>query len=204
MPAFPNLDQEDSLMSKKLLTIGAAMVLVLAVAFVAISDAGDAAACKDKDGAKASTASKSSSCSAKAATASAKTAGACARSAAAASGCCASGKAAVAGYTKGDCANKASANAAALAEITDEVPYGERKRIVVAGTMACGNCTYQKTAGCAPLIKTGDGKVYPLVNNEMVKRMREAEAEEGFELSARVRKLEDGMKYLEVVSFKAL
>jgi len=184
-------------MSKKLLTIGAAMVLVLAVAFVAASDSGNAVACKDKAGAKASTASASSSCSAAAKTASA---GTCTRSATASSGCCASGKAAVAGYTKGECGD----NAAALNEITDEVPYGERKRVVVAGTMECGHCTFNKTAGCAPLIKTSDGKVYPLLNDDMVKRMRKTKTEEGFELSARVRKLEDGVKYLEVVSFKAL
>jgi hypothetical protein len=189
-------------MMKKLLTIGAAVALVLAVAFVAAGDSGNAVACKDKAGAKASTASNSSSsCSAKAATATAstKSAGACT----AGSGCCAAGKAAVAGYAKGECGDKAAASAASLAEITDEVPYGEAKRVVVTGTMACGSCTYHKTAACAPLVKTKDGKVYPLVKNQMIERLHQANAEEGVELSTRVRKI-DGVKYLEVLSFRAL
>ncbi|MDH3199059.1 MAG: hypothetical protein OEO21_12560 [Candidatus Krumholzibacteria bacterium] len=187
-------------MLKKLMIIGAAAVLVLAVALVAAGDSGDAVACKDQ--AKASTAS--SSCSGKAATAAGtKSASACARSAAAAACCPASGKAAVAGYTKAECGEKAHANAAALGEITDEIPYREAKRLVVVGTMACGSCTYKKTASCAPLVKTEDGKVYPLVKNHMIKRMHQAETEQGFELSTRVRKF-DGVKYLEVVSFRSL
>jgi hypothetical protein len=145
-------------MSKKLMIIGAAAVLVVAVALVAVGDSGDAVACKDQ--AKASTAS--SSCSGKAATAAActKSASACVRSAAAAACCPTSGRAAVAGYTKAECGEKARAHAAALGEITDEIPYREAKRLVVVGTMACGSCTYKKTASCAPLLKTEDGKVY--------------------------------------------
>jgi hypothetical protein len=83
------------------------------------------------------------------------------------------------------------------------IPYREAKRLVVVGTMACGSCTYKKTASCAPLLKTEDGKVYPLVKNHMIKRMHQAETEQGFELSTRVRKI-SGVKYLEVLSFRSL
>jgi len=179
-------------MSKKLMIIGAAVVLALAVALVATGDAGNTSACKDK--------AKASAASAKSAT---QSASACTRSAAASACCATSGKAAVAGYSKDACSDKAAAKSAALSEIVDEIPYREAKRLVVAGTMECGSCTYQKTSTCAPLVKTEDGKVYPLVKNHMIKRMRQEKTEQGFELSTRVRKI-DGVKYLEVLSYRAL
>jgi len=91
---------------------------------------------------------------------------------------------------------------AALLEVVDALPYRDAKRLVLAGSMECGKCSYKAVDHCAPLFKTADGKVYPLMNTELVKKMRNGEASE-YEVSTRVRNL-DGIKYLEVKAFKAL
>jgi len=186
---------------RKLVAIGAALALVFAVAFVVAGD-GSAVAC-NKD-ASAKNASASLSCkSAAATTASAS----CSRSAAAktASACCSS-KNAVAGYTKAEKkqakAEEAAARTAALKEITDPLPYKNNKRVVVTGSMQCGSCSYKATAACAPLFKTIDGKVYALIQNGKWEAMHKSGADT-FEVSTRVTK-RSGMKYLEVVAFKAL
>ena len=142
---------------------------------------------------------------------SAKTASAstCSKASAAsiASNCCL-GKDAVAGYSKaGDdkaCCNsmKADAHATALKGIVDEIPYAERHRVVVAGSMECGHCNYSATEHCQPLFKTTDGKVYPLIRSDLVTKMRSAEAS-AFEVSSSV-KFVNGVKYLEVKSYKSL
>jgi hypothetical protein len=147
--------------------------------------------------------------SASACTKSAKSASAsmCGKSAKTAAHCCA-GENAVAGYTKAGadraCCNAAKADklAAELKTIVDEVPHMERYRMVVAGSMECGHCTYDATASCQPLLKTTDGKVYPLLRNGLVKRMHKSDAK-SFEVSTNVR-LINGVKYLEVKSYKSL
>jgi hypothetical protein len=126
----------------------------------------------------------------------------------AASGCC--GKSAVAGYEKASCTAaccsgtaKAAEQAMAVREVTDELPYGDNKRVVLEGTLACGKCTYQATETCAPLLKTADGKVYPLApGNNLVKEMRHSKAG-SFEVSGRVDKTY-GTKYIDVVAFHTL
>lgn len=151
--------------------------------------------------------------------ASAKTASACTKSAktASASGCnksasaakiasgaCCDGKDAVAGYTKTGKEKKQSHEArfAAIKEITDEVPFREPKRLVLTGSMQCGHCSYDATASCAPLLKTTEGKVYPLLGSDLVKDMRKAGAAE-YKVSTRVKKV-DGINFLEVTAFEAL
>jgi len=131
----------------------------------------------------------------------------CGKSAKTAANCCA-GENAVAGYTKAGadraCCNAAKADklAAELKTIVDEVPHMERHRVVVAGSMECGHCTYDATGSCQPLLKTTDGKVYPLLKNGLVKRMHKSDAK-SFEVSSNVR-LINGVKYLEVKSYKSL
>jgi len=210
-------------MSKKISAIVAVAAMAFAVAFVA---SGDAAAC---DG-KTKTASAKSSCSKSATTtassgcskSTATTASAgCNKSATttASAGCCkASGKAAVAGYTKkasASCsksagatasaacckAEKAAAKIAALRGIVDELPYRESKRLVVTGSVACGKCSYHLTESCAPLLKTTDGKVYPLIKSDFVKQMRNSSAAE-FKVSSRVRKM-GGLSYLDIQAIEA-
>lgn len=172
-------------MSKKLIGIGAA--LALALVFTLSMAGGDAVA-----------GSGSARCSKSASVASAG----CSRTA---SFACTSGKAAVAGYTKASAtsAETPEEHAAALKGIVSEIPYRESKRMVIAGNMACGSCSYDATASCAPLFKTVDGKVYPLVPGQLVDRMKNAESTNGFEVTTRVKKM-DGVKYLDVLAFKAL
>ena len=92
---------------------------------------------------------------------------------------------------------------AALIEIVDDLPYRESKRLVLTGNMGCGRCSYQATAGCQPLLKTADGKVYPLIKNSIVKKMQGSDAGSGFKVSSRVTRV-DGVKFLQVTSFKVL
>ena len=207
-------------MSKKLIVIGTAVALMFALAIVVAG--GDSALACDKE-AKASAAS-ASSCSKSAsaasvassaccmgASASVASSSECTKSASYASASCCDGKAAVAGYTKtGDekaCSKEAKeateAHAAAIAKITDEIPYRADKRLVLSGTMQCGHCSYEATESCAPLLKTVDGKVYPLAPGQILTKMKKTEAADGFEVTTRVKKI-DGVKYLDVVSFKAL
>jgi len=180
-------------MSRKLIGIGTA--LAVAFAFALSMASGDAVA---GEGCQAKAKTASSSCTRSAT----KTASTCSKSAVA-SGCCASGKSAVAGYTKtGDEKQNDEERAAALKKVVDELPYRESARIVVAGNMECGHCSYHATASCAPLFKTADGKVYPLAPGNLVDKMN-GERGEGFEVTARVRKM-DGIKYLDVLTFEQL
>ena len=204
-------------MSKKLMVIGTAVALMFALAIVVV--AGNSAFACDKEAqasaASASTCSKSASAASVAsssccmgASASVASSSGCTRSASYASASCCDGKAAVAGYTKtGDkkaCSKEtAEEHAAAIAKITDEIPYRADKRLVLTGTMQCGQCSYEATASCAPLLKTVDGKVYPLAPGQILTKMKKTEAADGFEVTTRVKKI-DGVKYLDVVAFKAL
>jgi hypothetical protein len=135
----------------------------------------------------------------------AKTAGSgCSASSKVASGDCCDARNAVAGYTKKASEETPQEHATALKEIVDVIPAGNNKRLVLTGSMECGSCSHHATAACAPLLKTSDGKIYPLINNQLVSKMRHDEsAKNGFEVSTRVKKLY-GVKYLDVVAYKTL
>jgi hypothetical protein len=119
--------------------------------------------------------------------------------AAGAGGCCASKSVSTAG-TKEKCA---STKTASLKGVVDEMPYRESKRIVLAGSYACGHCTLDKTDDCAPLLKTADGKVYPLLENPRAAEMRASTEGKNVEVTGLVKKV-DGVKYLDVKSYKVL
>jgi hypothetical protein len=85
----------------------------------------------------------------------------------------------------------------------DEVPYREDKRVVLTGAYACGHCTVGISAECAPMFKTADGKVYPLWNSDRVKDLRGSDATNGVEIATVVKKV-DGVKYLDIKSYKVL
>lgn len=91
---------------------------------------------------------------------------------------------------------------ASLKGIVDEMPYRENKRVVLAGTYACGHCTLQKTEDCSPMLKTADGKIYPLLQNSHASELRDSEGK-NVEVSGTVKKV-DGVKFLEVKSYKVL
>jgi hypothetical protein len=96
-----------------------------------------------------------------------------------------------------------SATTAAIKDVVDEVPYAESKRVVVSGTYACGHCTMKATEDCTPMFKTADGKVYPLLKNNLSSKLRSADEGNGLEIATSVKKI-DGVKYLEVKSYKVL
>jgi hypothetical protein len=116
----------------------------------------------------------------------------------AAGGCCDSKTATAAGSAE----KCSSAQTASLKGKVDDMPYRESKRVVIAGSYACGHCTLQKTEDCAPMLKTADGKVYPLLQNNHATDMRSKEGK-SLEVSGTVKKV-DGVKFLEVKSFKVL
>ncbi len=95
--------------------------------------------------------------------------------------------------------DKSTKTAAAV----DVVPYRENKRLVLTGSYECGHCGIGATAECSPMFKTADGKVYPLWNSERVSNLREAETAKNVEISTVVKKV-DGVKYLDVKSYKSL
>ncbi len=113
-------------------------------------------------------------------------------------GCCESKTASAAGSGE----KCASAQSASLKGKVDEMPYRESKRVVLAGSYACGHCTLQKTEDCSPMLKTADGKVYPLLQNNNAMEMRSKEGK-NLEVSGTVKKV-DGIKFLEVKSFKVM
>jgi hypothetical protein len=121
------------------------------------------------------------------------------KTASAGAGCC--GEAKSASTAAGDEACS-SAKTASLKGVVDEMPYRENKRVVLAGSYACGHCTLQKTADCSPMLKTADGKIYPLFENARASELRDSEGK-NIEVSGTVRKV-DGVKYLEVKSYKIL
>lgn len=92
-------------------------------------------------------------------------------------------------------------DSAAIKAVSDEVPYAENKRVVLKGEYACSHCTLHATSVCAPMFKTADGKIYPLMKTARASALRKAG--KSIEISTQVRKL-DGVKYLEVKSYKTL
>jgi hypothetical protein len=89
------------------------------------------------------------------------------------------------------------------AAAVDAVPYRENKRLVLTGSYECGHCGLGATAECSPMFKTADGKVYPLLDSERVSNLRDANADKNVEISTVVKKV-DGVKYLDVKSYKTL
>jgi hypothetical protein len=89
-----------------------------------------------------------------------------------------------------------------LKKVVDEIPEAERSRVVVAGTLECGHCTYDAVGTCQPLLKTADGKVYPMLRNHLIKKMHKSGAAK-VEVTSNVRNAH-GVKYLDVKTFKAL
>jgi hypothetical protein len=130
-------------------------------------------------------------------TASAAAHSGCDKSMAAAAGCC-EGKTASAEH--GD--ECTGVKTASLKGLVDEMPYRENKRVVLTGSYACGHCTLQKTEECTPMLKTADGKIYPLLRNSHASELRMAEGK-NVEVSGSVKKV-DGVKFLEVKSYKVL
>ena len=114
----------------------------------------------------------------------------------------------------GGCCETKSANTAANEEKcsamktaslkgkVDEMPYRENKRVVLAGSYACGHCNLEMTEDCSPMVKTADGKVYPLLKNSLASELRSAEGK-SLQLSGTVKKI-DGVKYLDVKSYKII
>jgi hypothetical protein len=85
----------------------------------------------------------------------------------------------------------------------DAIPYREDKRLVLTGVYECGHCEVGATAECTPMFKTADGKVYPLWNSDRVSALRNDKTTKNVEIATVVKKV-DGVKYLDVKSFKTL
>jgi hypothetical protein len=104
------------------------------------------------------------------------------------------------GDARGQCC--AATKTASLKGLVDEMPYRENKRVTLAGSYACGHCTLQKTEDCSPMLKTADGKIYPLLENARASELKDIEGK-NIEVSGTVKKVE-GVKFLEVKSYKIL
>jgi hypothetical protein len=121
-----------------------------------------------------------------------------ATTASAGSGCDKSASAAAIAGNKSECSKDATA---ALTYAAIKQRAG--RRVVLSGNAVCGKCTYEVTESCEALFATADGKVYRLMKNAHVDKMRKADVENGFEITTRVREV-DGVKYLEIQNIKAL
>jgi hypothetical protein len=132
--------------------------------------------------------------------------------AAAASGCCKEGAQASAAMAGGDgCAKSAAAGSkeaceqaktASLKGVVDEMPYRESKKVVLTGAYACGHCQLHKTEECSPMLKTADGKVYPMLQSNQVAEIKAAKAA-SIQVTGVVKKV-DGVKFIDVKSYKAI
>jgi len=116
-----------------------------------------------------------------------------------AGGCCEGKSASAAGAKDEKCSTTKTAS---LKGLVDDMPYRENKRVVLAGSYACGHCSLEKTADCSPMLKTADGKVYPMIKGNLSSEMRGAEGK-NLEVSGTVKKV-DGVKYLDVKSYKVM
>jgi hypothetical protein len=179
-------------MLKKTAMIAAAAALVLAVALIAIGDAGQATACDGKT----------------------KTASTCTKSASAAK-VASSGKASCSKAAQAACASQSkTAQSACCAKMAkqahyaqvktaaDNIPYRMNSRVVIAGTYQCGSCDLGTTDKCQAFIKTADGDLYPIKMDKQAKSIYKS-GSKNIEVVARVTKA-GGVKYLDVTSFKAL
>lgn len=186
-------------MTRRIIFAAFAILLVLSMAFVATSDAGDVTKCDKKvkktatgkvgcSGMKGADKSANVKCNVKC-----KAEAYCGKAAKACGEKCG----------KGCCAKaKRAAHTSALKKVADNIPYRESKRIVVTGEVLCGKCTeIGEMATCQPMVKTSDGKLYPLVKNGVVKKLRACHSENKYKISGRVKKIQ-GVKYLDVTSVK--
>ena len=97
-----------------------------------------------------------------------------------------------------------TSHAKAVAEVADEIPYRETKRLVLTGNVFCGGCKMEGISKCQPMIKTDDGKIYPLARGAMVKKMGGCRGgETTYEIKGRVKKIY-GVKYIDVKSYATL
>jgi hypothetical protein len=151
----------------------------------------DCAAHMSAQGASATVASTGMSCCSQAAATTAMAGG---------SGC--SGDSKQAGATMHEDKCCAATKTASLKGLVDDMPYKENKRVTLAGSYACGHCDLAKTDDCSPMLKTTDGKIYPLLQNARATELKDAEGK-NVEVSGTVKKVE-GVKFLEVKSFKVL
>jgi hypothetical protein len=82
----------------------------------------------------------------------------------------------------------AATKTASLKGLVDEMPYKENKRVTLAGSYACGHCDLAKTDDCSPMLKTTDGKVYPLFQNARAADLKNAAEGKNIEVSGTVRR----------------
>lgn len=95
-----------------------------------------------------------------------------------------------------------TAKTASLKDVVDDLPYAENRRISLAGAYACGHCTLGKTDACAPMLKTADGQVYPLLRTNQAKKLHSVEGK-NIEVTGNVKRI-NGVKYLDVKSYKVI
>ncbi len=89
------------------------------------------------------------------------------------------------------------------AAAVDAIPYREDKRLVLTGVYECGHCEVGVSEECTPMFKTADGKIYPLWNSNRVSALRNDKTTKNVEIATVVKKV-DGVKYLDVKSYKTL
>lgn len=99
---------------------------------------------------------------------------------------------------------KRAAHTSAVKKVVDNIPYREAKRLVVTGEVMCGKCAkIGEMVKCQPMVKTNDGKIYPLVKNGVVKKLRACHSDSQYKISGRVKKIQ-GVRYLDVTSVKVM
>jgi len=91
---------------------------------------------------------------------------------------------------------------ASLKGVIDEMPYRENKRVTLAGAYACGHCNLDKTEDCAPMLKTADGKIYPLLETARASELKNTDGK-SIQVSGTVKKV-DGVKFLDVKSYRVM
>lgn len=82
-----------------------------------------------------------------------------------------------------------------------DVNLHEGRRLVLTGSAVCSKCTFKSTNSCSTLFQTADGNIYRLIDNNMIEGLRAAE--NNVKITTTVR-LIDGVKYLQVETFKAI
>jgi len=194
-------------MTRKIVALGAASALALTIAWAVPNNtfggkAVDSRASSSSKKSSDKVAGNYDSCCKNGNTASATAS--CPESKLASASGCTAGAMKTAGMESGACCkvSKTDADHAALKGIVDELPFREAKRLVVAGSLECGKCNYKVVSTCAPLVKTADGKVYPLLQNDLVHDMRQNKDGE-YKMTTNVRKIE-GISYLEVKAYTSI
>lgn len=162
-------------MIRKSLQIGASMVFIFAIMAAAVTWPGTAQAqCSSTKAKKAKVSDYKDACKSS-----------CTRTS---SSCCPSA------CKSGD------KQAMVIKELSTDLPYHEAKRLVVEGEYLCGKCSFDKLDTCQGFIKTGDGKLYPLIKNGKFSGMcksLQAKKHTKFEVVGHVR-IVDGVKFIDV------